>query len=359
MRPFFKRSFPHARYSDAAGTSFAGVTCEHSTNGPVPIAAVSYRVAAGERERAINGVNGSVTATIQYLCVDSGKASKAAFGDFADDKQWASRGLGRLLLQLVAHELDAAANNWMIELRSNLDTVEWFQLRGFVRAEGGADGDTHDDCVPMRLAAEDYRDTGTERAPPAQQAPTPHPQECGGGSRSSSPASETDDGDEEYAVKSILAVRSRATSVVGSVVEFYVDWQPDGRFVFSPTWEPLECLACGDLVQSFLTDRELEIRQAGSLPARWSRVTVIEANNVDDDNLRLLCRHHCDKNNEGGVERWHLMSDLLLRDIMPPPVRPVEFMPFTRPLVPASARPRPCLCPLRPCPRTSTATARG
>merc|ERR1712196_39975 len=86
--------------------------------------------------------------------VDGGTATQCAYGSFADNKLWRSRGFGKFLLHLVQRELQSKANgrNWRLELQSSREMLSWYTRRGFEEHKLSVTVESIDDCQPMRLA---------------------------------------------------------------------------------------------------------------------------------------------------------------------------------------------------------------
>ena len=99
-------------------------------------------------------VHGDGVGYIPLLGVDCGTATQCAYGSFADNKLWRSRGFGKFLLHLVQRELQSKANgrNWRLELQSSREMLSWYTRRGFEEHKLSVTVESIDDCQPMRLA---------------------------------------------------------------------------------------------------------------------------------------------------------------------------------------------------------------
>ena len=145
---FFSYLFPNLGESGVASmlseeTRYVRITCSKTTADAGTVALVSYR---------LYEIEGEVVAYVPLIGVDGGMATKAAYGSFADERSWRSRGFGKFLLHLVRQEARSRANGrvWRLELQSSDEMFGWYDRGGFVRHELSVPVGSTDGCRPMR-----------------------------------------------------------------------------------------------------------------------------------------------------------------------------------------------------------------
>ena len=127
------------------GTKFLAVTCD-AHMGPNIVALIGYRT---------EEVDGKLVSYVPLLGVSDTKASKAAYGDWADAGPWEKRGLGRFLLHRLQRETrsQAGLRPWQIELQSSEAMRGWYKRGSFYLIERLTLNVTPEEqCTPMRFA---------------------------------------------------------------------------------------------------------------------------------------------------------------------------------------------------------------